>query len=112
MAGKVLVVTGGGRGIGAATCVLAARRGWEVCVNYASNGARAEQTVERCREVGARAVAVQADVASEADVERLFAAADDLGPLGGLVNCAADTGPRGRLDELEDVAGVERVLAV
>ncbi|MGE0254327.1 MAG: SDR family oxidoreductase [Alphaproteobacteria bacterium] len=112
MASKVLVVTGGGRGIGAETCVLAARRGWDVCVNYAINATRAEETVARCRDAGARAVAVQADVASETDVARLFAAADELGPLGGLVNSAADTGPRGRLEDLDDVAGVERVLAV
>jgi len=112
MTRKVLVVTGGGRGIGAETCVLAAQRGWDVCVNYATNAARAGQTVARCREAGARAIAVQADVASEAEVARLFAAADELGPLGGLVNSAADTGPRGRLEDLEDVAGVERLLAV
>lgn len=112
MARRVLIVTGGGRGIGAATAVLAAQRGWDVCVNYASNAARAEETVARCRAAGAQAIAVQADVAREAEVARLFTTADALGPLDGLVNSAAVHSSSGRLDDLENIAGLERMFAV
>ena len=82
---RVLLVTGGSRGIGAATVRLAAARGYDVCVNYRSDAAAAAQVVEAATRAGARAVAVQADVAVEADVVRLFAECDDasgpaLGP--------------------------------
>jgi len=88
-----LVVTGAGRGIGAATALLAARRGWSVCVNYRANEAGAESVVRDIREYGGRAVAIQADVSSEEDVMRLFdSAQSQLGPIGGLVNNAAVTG--------------------
>jgi len=83
------IVTGGSRGIGAATARLAAERGHAVCVNYRRNRAAAEAVVDDIRAGGGRALAVAADVASEADVERLFAtAADELGPVTALVNNA------------------------
>jgi len=99
---KVLLVTGGGRGIGAATVRLAAARGYDVAVNYASNAEAAESTVADAERSGARAVAIQADVAKEADVERLFAETERrLGPLWGLVNNGGITGRASRLDGVE-----------
>src|ERR1700704_4835393 len=86
---KVLVVTGGSRGIGAATALLAAQRGYSVCVNYRQNREAAERVVKAIEATGARAVAVAGDVAVEADVVRLFETCGDaLGSLAGLVNNA------------------------
>jgi NAD(P)-dependent dehydrogenase (short-subunit alcohol dehydrogenase family) len=87
---KVLLITGGSRGIGAATARLAAQRGYAICVNYRENRVAADALVGELRQGGARAIAVAADVAQEADVLRLFAAVDrELGPLTALVNNAA-----------------------
>lgn len=98
----VMLVTGGGRGIGAATARLAAQRGYAVCVNYVSNGAAAEALVAEIAAAGGRAIAVQGDVCREADVERLFARTEsDLGPITALVNNAGLTGRMSRLDEAE-----------
>ncbi|SFP78311.1 NAD(P)-dependent dehydrogenase, short-chain alcohol dehydrogenase family [Amycolatopsis arida] len=109
---EVLIVTGGGRGIGAAVCELAAARGYAVVVNYAADAAAAWSVVARVCERGGRAVAVRADVSGEDDVRALFAAAAELGPLTGLVNNAAITGDTpGRLDE-QAVGTVRRVLDV
>jgi NAD(P)-dependent dehydrogenase (short-subunit alcohol dehydrogenase family) len=108
----VLVVTGGGRGIGAEVCRLAAAAGYDVVVNYASDAASAKTVVGEIEAAGGRAVAVGADVSDEDAVARLFAAADELGPLAGLVNNAGITGNSlARLDE-QDVATVRRVLEV
>jgi NAD(P)-dependent dehydrogenase (short-subunit alcohol dehydrogenase family) len=108
----VLVVTGGGRGIGAAVCRLAAGRGYDVVVNYARDPAAAEQVVAEIEEVGGQALAVGADVSDEADVARLFDIAAERGPLAGVVSNAGITGNTpGRLDE-QDVAVVRRVLEV
>lgn len=96
---RVLLITGAGRGIGAATAQLAAARGYDVAVNFASNSKAAESVVAEAERAGARAVAIQADVSKEADVERLFAETErQLGPLWGLVNNAGMTGRAGRLD--------------
>ncbi len=84
-----LVVTGASRGIGAATARLAAARGYGVCVNYKRNREAAAKVVSTIEAAGGHAVAVQADVAIEADVVRLFEASDRaLGRLAGLVNNA------------------------
>jgi len=100
MAANVLLVTGGSRGIGAATAQLAGERGYAVCVNYRENGAAAEQVVERITQAGARAVAVAADVSREADVLRLFATVDrELGPLTALVNNAGRLAPQMRVEQ-------------
>ena len=107
----VLVVTGGSRGIGAATAVLAAARGYAVVVNYAGNVAAAEAVVSHIQGAGGTAVAVRGDVARPEDVEHIFAAADRLGRLGGLVNNAGIIGRQARVDEL-DAARIERMLAV
>lgn len=109
---KVAIVTGGGRGIGAAVSRLLAEDGYAVCVNYAGDAASAEHIAAQIRERGGTALAVQADVAREADVLRLFRSVDEaLGPLTALVNNAGITGPCARV---EDVSAdtLERVFAV
>jgi NAD(P)-dependent dehydrogenase (short-subunit alcohol dehydrogenase family) len=104
---RVAIVTGGSRGIGAATCLLLAARGWDVVVAYRTDVAAADAVVAACP----NAVAVRCDVAVEADVDALFAAADRLGPLGALVNNAGIVAPRSRVDEVTS-GRVERLLAV
>ena len=107
----VMVVTGGGRGIGAATARLAAERGYAVCVNYRANRAAADEVVEGIRSAGGRALAAEGDVAREADVVRLFdVAARELGPVTALVNNAGILERQVRLDEME-AARFERVFA-
>lgn len=89
----VLLVTGGSRGIGAATCIMAARRGYDIAVNYQSNAKAAAEVVRACEAAGAKAVAVQGDMASEADIISVFAEAKAaLGPLSHVVNNAGITG--------------------
>ncbi|HEX5128174.1 MAG TPA: SDR family oxidoreductase [Usitatibacter sp.] len=107
----VVIITGGGRGIGAATAKLAAERGYAVCVNYRSDAAAAEAVVAHAKGHGVKAIAVQGDVAKEADVVRLFdAAARELGPVTALVNNAGILERQCRLDEME-AARFERVFA-
>ena len=99
---KVLIVTGGSRGIGHATSVLAAKNGWDVCVNYVSNKVRADETVAKIKAEGQRAIAVQADINSEQDVIRLFdTCTADLGDVSGVVNSAGIVEPYCRVDELK-----------
>ncbi|MEU7486850.1 SDR family oxidoreductase [Streptomyces sp. NPDC042319] len=94
----VTLVTGGSRGIGAATCRRLAADGHDVALSYVQDAEAAERTAAAVRATGARCVTVRADTAEEADVEWLFdTAADQLGPLTGLVNNAGVTGPLGRL---------------
>lgn len=111
-AAPVLVVTGGSRGIGAATCLLAAERGWAVVVNYATSVAKAESVVSHIREAGGTAIAVRGDVSNPDDVEHIFAAADRLGPLAGLVNNAGDLPPRPMRVEEMTAAEINRILAI
>ena len=86
---RVLLVTGGSRGIGAATCVRAAEDGWDVAVNYTREGDAAERVAQAVRGHGRRAITVQADVADEAAVQAMFSRVDaELGALAGLVNNA------------------------
>ena len=97
----VLIVTGGGRGIGAATARLAAERGYAVCINYLRDEAAAQAVVQDIRGEGGRAIAVRGDVAVEADVLRLFQEADrSLGHLTALVNNAGIVATRQRLDAM------------
>jgi NAD(P)-dependent dehydrogenase (short-subunit alcohol dehydrogenase family) len=107
-----MIVTGGGRGIGAATARLAAGRGYAVCVNYASNRATADAVVSEISGAGGTAMAVQGDVAKEADVLRLFdEATRALGPLAALVNNAGILEQQMRLDTMS-AQRLERVFAV
>ncbi|MHB2167342.1 SDR family oxidoreductase [Alsobacter sp. R-9] len=96
----LVLVTGGSRGIGAATAVMAAMRGYDVAVNYRGDRAAAERVVAACRQAGARADLFQGDMAVEADVSRVFAEVDAaLGRIDHLVNNAGITGRASRLDE-------------
>jgi NAD(P)-dependent dehydrogenase (short-subunit alcohol dehydrogenase family) len=95
----VALITGASRGIGAATARLAAAKGIDVAVNYVNSADAADAVVGQCREAGARAIAVQADVAVEADVQRMFdTTVAELGPLTVLVNNAGILHPQARLD--------------
>ena len=108
---RVVLITGASRGIGAATARMAAARGYDVCVNFRRNRDAAAQVVHEVQAAGARAVAVAADVAIEADVVRLFEACDaSLGRLDALVNNAGILETQMRLDAM-DAARVSRVLA-
>ncbi|WP_018699364.1 SDR family oxidoreductase [Amorphus coralli] len=100
MADGVLIVTGGSRGIGAATSRLAAASGYAVVINYASDAATAGSLVSEIVAAGGRAAAVQADIGVEADVVRLFEEADQLGPLRGLVNNAGIVDLAARVDAM------------
>ncbi len=107
----MMIVTGGARGIGAATARLAARQGYAVCVNYLSNAKAAEAVVKEIRDAGGRAIAVQGDVAKEADVIRMFdTATRELGAVTVLVNNAGILERQTRLDDME-AARFERVFA-
>jgi NAD(P)-dependent dehydrogenase (short-subunit alcohol dehydrogenase family) len=104
---KVMIITGGGRGIGAATARLAARRGYAVCVNYARDRASAEALA---REI--KGIAVPADVAHESQIMKLFEETDrQLGKLSVLVNNAGIVDRAARVDELT-LERIERMLAV
>lgn len=97
----VMLVTGGTRGIGAATSRLAAARGWTVVMVYRDREADAGALVEAIRGQGGRAAAVQGDVADEASILRMFEAADRLGPLTALVNNAGVSGGMARVEALQ-----------
>ena len=98
---KVLLVTGGGRGIGAATARLAAQQGWAVAVNYTANSLAADEVVRAIRADGGTAMSVQADVADEDQVLAMFARVDaKLGRLSGLVNNAGVVDVTARVDEM------------
>lgn len=104
---KVMMVTGGGRGIGAATARLAAERGYVVCINYRKDADGAEKLA---REI--KAIAIQGDVASEADVVRLFRQVDDkLGRVSVLVNNAGIVGRGTRVEQMS-AERIQRMLAV
>lgn len=95
------IVTGGSRGIGAAAAVLAARHGYKVCVNYVHNAAAADAVVAGIINSGGTALAVQGDVAVEADVVRVFETAErELGPITGLVNNAGVVDHPSRVDAM------------
>jgi NAD(P)-dependent dehydrogenase (short-subunit alcohol dehydrogenase family) len=108
---RVAVVTGGSRGIGAATARVLAARGWDVCVNYREADEAAGAVVASCEAAGARAVAVRADVTSADGVADLFAAAERLGPVTTLVNNAGIVTPKARVDEMTP-ARLARVFMV
>ena len=108
----VALVTGGSRGIGAAVCRLAARDGYDLIINHVANPDGAEQTAAEVRALGGRAVVVQADVADEAAVLRLFAALDtEFGRIDLLVNNAGIAGGYGELHTVTGAA-LDRLWSV
>lgn len=109
---KVIVVTGGGRGIGAATARLAAKQGYAVCVNYFRDRDCAENLKSELTRDGVKAIAVPADVSSENDVMRLFETVDrSLGRLTALVNNAGIVDRGMRLADMS-AARLTRMLAI
>jgi NAD(P)-dependent dehydrogenase (short-subunit alcohol dehydrogenase family) len=108
----VMIITGGARGIGAATARLAAARGYAVCINYHHNRDAAEYLVREITSKGGRAVAAQADIGSEAGVLAIYQLVDStLGRVAALVNNAATLAPQMRLDAME-ASRIERIFAV
>mgnify|MGYP000149028716 CR=1 FL=1 len=108
----VLLVTGGGRGIGAATAVLAAAQGWAVAVNYAQDLESAARVVSQIEQAGGQAQAFQANVADEAQVLAMFKAIDErMGRLSGLVNNAGVVDVYARVDQMS-VARIRRMFEV
>lgn len=106
---QVALITGGGRGIGAATAKLFAQHGYAVCINYKSNIEAATNLAKEITSEGGNCITVQADVSNEKDVMRLFAAIDDkLGPVNVLVNNAAVLQTQTRLVDMT----AERINAV
>lgn len=112
LAGKVAVVTGASRGIGAAVARMLGTRGYRVCVNYRSERDSAERVAAEIVEAGGEAIVVQGDVSDREAVRRLFETVDErLGPVTALVNNAGIHGPRTRVDDLA-LDDLEAVLAV
>ncbi|MER8907963.1 SDR family oxidoreductase [Mesorhizobium sp. M0854] len=110
--GKILLMTGGSRGIGAATCRLAARAGYRIAVNYMSNAKAAETVVADIEAAGGEAFAVKGDVGSETDVLAMFEAVDArFGRLDALVNNAGVVDQSARVDELS-AARLERMMRI
>ena len=107
----VLIVTGGSRGIGAATARLAAARGYAVVVNYAASVEAAQAVCADIHADGGTAVAVRGDVAVEADIDHVFDAADRLGALTGLVNNAGVIDRVARVEDM-DLARLTRMFAI
>jgi NAD(P)-dependent dehydrogenase (short-subunit alcohol dehydrogenase family) len=109
---KVLLITGGSRGIGAATALLAAAEGYAVAVNYAANSLAADEVVRQIRASGGTAITVQADVAVEADVLAMFKKVDaKLGRLTALVNNAGVVDMTSRVDAMS-AERLQRMFAI
>ena len=107
-----MIITGGGRGIGAVTAWLAAQRGYSVVINYRNDAGAAAALVARIHQGGGRALAVAGDVSRNADVERLFAEADAaFGAPNALINNAGIVAPTARVDEMDE-ARLARMFAV
>ena len=112
MTDKVVIITGGSRGIGRATAIAAAARGFRVVVGYATNKAAADEVISAIEAKNGKAIAVKCDVAEESDILRLFEAADEFGTLGALVNNGGIVGKSGvRVDEMS-AERIQRVMAV
>jgi|BarGraIncu00222A_1022003.scaffolds.fasta_scaffold00088_27 NAD(P)-dependent dehydrogenase (short-subunit alcohol dehydrogenase family) len=112
MTDKVVIITGGSRGIGRAAAIAAAARGFRVVVGYATNQAAAEEVVAKIGASNGKAIAVKCDVAHEKDILALFAAADEFGTLGALVNNAGIVGKSGvRVDEMS-AERIQQMMAI
>jgi NAD(P)-dependent dehydrogenase (short-subunit alcohol dehydrogenase family) len=109
---QVLIVTGGGRGIGAKVALAAGRRGDKVALSYQQNRARAEEVVAAIAKAGGTAIAIAAELADEAALVRMFAEVDRaFGRVTGLVNSAGIIGPHGRIEDV-DAAGLDNLFTV
>ena len=112
MTDKVVIITGGSRGIGRAAAIAAAARGFRVVVGYATNQAAAEEVVAKIGASNGKAIAVKCDVAHEKDILALFATADEFGTLGALVNNAGIVGKSGvRVDEMS-AERIQQMMAI
>lgn len=108
---KVMIVTGGSRGVGASTATLTAARGFAVCVNYHSNRRAANAIVDRIQANGGRAIAVAADVSQKSNVRRMFGVDEELVWLNALVNNAGILERQIRFQDV-DATRLARVFAV
>src|SRR6202521_4549483 len=108
---KVAIIPGGSRGIGRATAIAAAARGFRVCVGYASNEAAARQVVSAIEAKNGKAIAVKCVVGIESDILALFKAADEFGTLGALINNAGIVGPSLRVEDMS-AERIQRMMAV
>jgi NAD(P)-dependent dehydrogenase (short-subunit alcohol dehydrogenase family) len=108
---KVVIITGGSRGIGRAAAIGAAARGFRVVVGYATNRAAADEVAAQIGASNGKAIAVQCDVGSESDILALFKAADAFGTLGALVNNAGIVGPTARVEDMS-ADRIARMMAV
>ncbi len=106
-----MIITGGSRGIGRATAIAAAARGFRVVVGYASNEAAAGQVVAAIESRNGKAIAVKCDVGDEHDILSMFRAADEFGTLGALVNNAGIVGTTSRVDEMS-AERIQRMMQV
>jgi NAD(P)-dependent dehydrogenase (short-subunit alcohol dehydrogenase family) len=108
---RVAIITGGSRGIGRATALAAAARGFRVVVGYASNQAAANEVVSMIESSNGKAIAVKCDVGSEQDILSLFKAADKFGTVGALVNNAGIVGTTSRVEDMS-AERIARMMAV
>jgi NAD(P)-dependent dehydrogenase (short-subunit alcohol dehydrogenase family) len=108
---RVAIITGGSRGIGRATALAAAARGFRICVGYASNEAAAREVVSSIESKNGKAIAVKCDVGSENDILALFKAADQFGTLGALINNAGIVGTTARVEDMS-AERIQRMMAV
>lgn len=109
---KTILITGGGRGIGAACARLAAQRGYAVAINYQSNSAAADAVAAEIRAGGGRAITITADVSDEAAVERMFVRVDEeFGHLDALVNNAGIVDRAARVEDMT-AARIDRMMRV
>ena len=112
MTDKVAIITGGSRGIGRATAIAAAKRGYKIVVGYASNQAAASEVVSIIERSNGKAIAVKCDVAEESEILGMFEAGDKLGTLGALVNNGGIVSRSGvRVDEMS-IERIQRVMAI
>lgn len=111
MTSSVAIVTGGSRGIGREVCLLLAKAGHTVIVNYVNNAAAAHEVVAAINDTNGKALAVKADASKEADILRLFKAADDIGALAVLINNAGVVDLPQRIDEM-DAARLTRMMTI
>jgi len=107
----VILITGGGRGIGAATSLLLAERGYDICLTYREREPAAAAVAAQCAAQGVHVSAVRADVSREADVVAAFEVAAQLGPVTGLVNNAGIVAPQNRVEDMS-MARLEKTVAV